>query len=148
MQNRAIGCFLGIHKYVLSLAAQGDMGWIPGTIRRKCDMIRLWYSLINMSDDRIIKKVFLWNKVQDPPWAAEIHAVVEEADFQYIYRNNLSCSIDKIRKKLLVRFNEKWINDLMLKLKLQTYVQIKHNYETELYVKTHLPRNQRSLIAH
>ena len=35
----------------------------------------------------------------------------------------------------------------MLKPKLQTYVQIKHNYETELYVKTNLPINQRSLIA-
>ena len=31
--------------------------------------------------------------------------------------------------------------------KLQTYVQIKHNYDTELYVETNLPRNQRSLIA-
>ena len=71
MQNRAIGCFLGIHKYVLSLAAQGDMGWIPGTIRRKCDMIRLWNRFINMSDDRINKKVFLWSEVQNSPWARD-----------------------------------------------------------------------------
>ena len=147
VQNRALRCFLGIHKYVPSLAAQVDMGWIPGIIRRKCDMIRLWNRFINMSDDRINKKVFLWSKVQNSPWAAEIHAVFEEADFQYIYRNNLSCSITKIRKKLFVGFNEKWLNDIMLKPKLRTYVQIKHNYETELYVKTNLARNQRSLIA-
>ena len=35
----------------------------------------------------------------------------------------------------------------MLKLKLRTHAQIKHNYETELNVKTNLPRNQRSFIA-
>ena len=52
-----------------------------------------------------------------------------------------------MRKKLLVGYNEKWLNDIMLKPKLRTYIQIKHNYETELYVKTNLPRNKRSLIA-
>ena len=76
VQNRAIRCFLGIHIYVPSLAL---LGWIPATIRRKVDMIRLWNRCVNMSDDRINKKVFLWSKVQNSPWAAEIHA--EEAEF-------------------------------------------------------------------
>ena len=55
------------------------MGWIPGTVTRKFDMIRLWNRFINMSNDRINYKVFLWSKVQNSPWAAEIHA--EEAEF-------------------------------------------------------------------
>ena len=71
VQNKAIRCFLGILKYVPSLAAQGDMGWIPGTVTRKFDMIRLWNRFINMSDDRINKKVFLWSKVQNSPWARD-----------------------------------------------------------------------------
>ena len=58
VQNRAIRCFLGIHKYFPSLAAQGDMGWIPGTIRRKCEMIRMWNRFNNMSDDSRINKSF------------------------------------------------------------------------------------------
>ena len=54
---------------------------------------------INMSDDRINKKVFLWSKVQNSPRAAEIHAVFEGADIKYIYINNLSSGINKINLK-------------------------------------------------
>ena len=45
-------------------------------------------------------------------------------------------------KKLLDGFNEKWLNDIMLKPKLWTYVQIKHNYETALYVKTFTKKSE------
>ena len=79
VQNRAIHCFLGIPKYVPSLAAQGDMGWIPGTIRRKCDMFRVWNRFVNIN--KINKKVFLWSKVQNSSWAAEINAVFEDVFF-------------------------------------------------------------------
>lgn len=51
VENRAICCFLGVHKFVPVLAAQGDMGWIPGSIQRKCEMVklwRLWNRLINL----------------------------------------------------------------------------------------------------
>jgi len=44
-------------------------------------------------------------------------------------------------------FEHKWLTGIMAKPKLRTYLQIKDVYETELYVKANLSRNQRSLVA-
>lgn len=147
IQNRAARCFLGVHKFAPILAVQGDLGWIPGSIRRKCEMIRMWNRLLNMSDNRVNKKVFLWSKLHKSPWVKEIHYIFGEADLQYIFSNNLTCSIDAIRKKLLDGFEIKWLNEILLKPKLRTYIQIKHNFGPESYVTVNLTRSQRSLIA-
>lgn len=58
IQNRAIRCFLGVHKFAPILAIQGDMGWVPVVVQRKCEMIRLWNRLIRMAEDRVNKRVF------------------------------------------------------------------------------------------
>ena len=88
IQNRAARCFLGVHKFAPILAVQGDLGWIPGTIRRKCEMIRMWNRLLNMSDNRVNKKVFLWSKLHKSPWVKEIHYIFGEADLQYEHRKS------------------------------------------------------------
>lgn len=56
IQNRAIRFFLGLHKFAPIPAIEGDMGWIPGCVQRKCEMIRLWSQLNKMAEDRINKK--------------------------------------------------------------------------------------------
>lgn len=48
MQHRAARCLLDIHKSAPSLAVQGDMGWIPGSISRKCEMFGLWSRLLDV----------------------------------------------------------------------------------------------------
>ena len=47
IENRAARCFLGVHKFAPILAVQGDMGWLPGSIRLK----------------------FIWSKLNGSPWA-------------------------------------------------------------------------------
>ena len=79
--------------------------------------------------------------LQNSQWAAAIHALFEEADLQYIFRNHVSCSVNKIWIKLLVGFNEKLLSNMLLKPKFQTPVQIKHNYETELCIKNKVNGN-------
>lgn len=106
VENRAIRCFLGVHKFVPVLVAQDDMGWVPGSIQRKCEMIRLWNLIIYMSDNRITKKIFLWSK-SNSPWAAELRTVFSEAQLQYVFHNNLPCNIKVIQTKLLSTFEEK-----------------------------------------
>lgn len=146
VENRAIRCFLGVNKFVPVLAAQGDMGWIPGSIQRKCEMVRLWNRLINLSDNRVTKKIFLWSKDKSP-WAAELRTVFADAQLQFVFHNNLRCSVNEIRTKLMSNFQDKWLNEIMTMPKLRTYIQLKDVFKTEFYVKTNLRRNQRSLIA-
>lgn len=46
VQNRAIRCFLGIHKNAPKLAFNGDMGQEPCAVRHMGDMVWLWNRLI------------------------------------------------------------------------------------------------------
>ena len=65
IQNRAACCFFffsGVNKFAPAVAVQGDLGWFPGSMRRKCEMIRPWNRLLNMSGNRINKKTCLWTK--------------------------------------------------------------------------------------
>ena len=52
-----------IHKSGPVLAVQGVIGWIPGLIRQKYDMIRLWNHLLNMSEDRVTKRGFSFEEI-------------------------------------------------------------------------------------
>lgn len=91
-----------------------------------------------MPDNRINKKMFLWNRVQNSSWAAELYAIFGEAKLQHVYRNNSPCSVNTIRKKLLSRFEYQWSNNVLVKPKLRAYIQIKHYYGTEFYAKANL----------
>ena len=146
VENRAVRCFLGVHKFVPVLAALGDMGWVPGSVQRKCEMVRLWNRLVNLPENRVTKKVFLWSKSKSP-WAVELQTVFADVQLQYVFCNYLPCSVNNIRSNLMSNFKHKWLIGIMAKPKLRTYFQIKDVYETELYVKANLTRNQRSLVA-
>ena len=58
----------------------------------------------------------------------------------YIYRNNLCCNVNFIKNKLLLKFEEKWFENVLLKPKLRTYMHIKQNFGAELYVTSRLSR--------
>jgi hypothetical protein len=62
VQNRAIRFYLGVHRFASNLAINGDMGWVTCEVRQKVEMLRLWNRLINVSDTRIVKKIFNWDK--------------------------------------------------------------------------------------
>lgn len=36
----------------------------------------------------------------------------EEVDMPYIYRNNLCCTVNSLKKKLLFKFEEKWFENV------------------------------------
>ena len=59
--NRYIRAYLGVHNKTSNLAIRGEVGWVEPDIRRKLGMIRLWARLISMDDNRLTKRVFLWD---------------------------------------------------------------------------------------
>lgn len=62
VQDRAIRYFLGVHRMTPLLAVRGECGWTTSSVRHKTNMVRLWNRLLAMDDDRITKKVFLWDR--------------------------------------------------------------------------------------
>ena len=59
-------------------------------------------------------------KWYNSPWVTEVHVVFEEAELQqaYMCRNNSSCSMNIIRRKLIARYEENWPKDISLNPKL------------------------------
>ena len=80
-----------------------------------------------MAEDRINKKVFMWSKLYSSPWAKELHSIFEEVDMLYIYKNNLCCNVNFIKNKLLLKFEEKWFENVV-KAKIKNI----YAYQTEL----------------
>ena len=75
VQNRAIRYYLGVHRFTLILALSGDMGWTISVHRRWLNIIRLWNRLVDMDDDRLTKKVFVYgfNKNTNSTWCSEVN---------------------------------------------------------------------------
>jgi hypothetical protein len=61
VQNRAIQVYLGVHGFAANVATMGDMGWTTSRVRRKVAMVHYWNRLVEMSDERLTKQVFLWD---------------------------------------------------------------------------------------
>lgn len=40
VQNRALRCFLGVHKYAAKVAVEGDAGWDPCILKQRCERCR------------------------------------------------------------------------------------------------------------
>ena len=60
----------------------------------------------------------------------------------------MCCNVTSNKIKLLLKFKEKWFENILSKPKLNTlYVHIEQNFGPELYVTSRLCRSQRSLVA-
>ena len=61
VQHRAARYFLNVDKYAPNAAVNGDIGWQQMICMVKKKVVQLWSRLINMSRDRINRKVFVWS---------------------------------------------------------------------------------------
>jgi hypothetical protein len=88
--------YLGTHKLTPTLGMFGDLGWYPLVMYRKIEGIRLWNRLIEMSDNRLTKKMFLWDLNQcRNNWSAEIKKVFVDLDIEeYFTEMNVCCVKD------------------------------------------------------
>ncbi len=64
IQNRASRFFIGVHRFAPIAGYVGDMGWMSNRGRWKINITRLWNRLVGMDADRLLKKVFLWDREQ------------------------------------------------------------------------------------
>ena len=79
-------------------------------------------------------------------WSSELKVIFQNADV-----NNFSprsvCNLHTIKMKLCTTDAVKWQDDISQKPKLRTYIKFKSSLETEPYVKSYIPKSQRSTFA-
>ena len=72
--------FLGVHRFTPILAINGDMG-LPLTLHRRwTNMLRLWNRLVSMENNRLTKKIFLYdlNRNASNSWCSEIKVILDK----------------------------------------------------------------------
>ena len=116
-------------------------------------MVRMWDRLVNMDDNRLTKRVFLWDYNQPYDWCSDMKQIFSNIGLINLHE---TISVDGFSTRSLLRFAEtkfktdqvnQWNIDILNQPKLRTYVQIKDEYKCEHYVSMNLSRSLRSYIA-
>ena len=71
------------------------------------------------------------------------HKVDMDSCYEYV---NL-CNIELLKTKIMEYCENDWTGKITSLPKLRTYITIKHKYETELYVKMNIKKQERSVMA-
>lgn len=159
---RAMRSFLGVGKTSPLSALEGDMGWEPIHVRQHAEIIKLWFKLCGLRDNRLLKRIFLWdydlanNKNLDN-WCRNVKDILDSFGFVDLYNDiDLCCAFSRsevndivkfIRTCLMDTYVEKWSKTVQETPKLRTYKTFKTIFQVEDYVKQNLSRQDRSIIA-
>ena len=124
------------------------MGWLGCKERRFISMIRYWNRLIRISNNRLTKKIFLYDyNIKHNNWNSEIENMLESVNLLNIFQTKIMCDISLFQFKIRENLYNIWYDEIHKMPKLRTYVLFKHEYKTEEYLKMYLPRSHRSLLA-
>ena len=109
--------------------------------------MRVWNRLVSLPAERLTRKIFMWDRVNNHPWSREVAVILTDSDFNMSFRNNLQCNLISVKEKMFMNYTEAWKEDIWRKPKLRHYILFKYNFGTEPYVHLNLKRRQRSLCA-
>ena len=147
IQNRAMRCFLGVHKYPPLFALQGEMAFIPTTTSRKLEILRLWNRILRLPNERLPKKLFHIMYQNNSKWCLSLKSILTEINKPELYTSKACAMIWRSRGQFQINNNLKFLEDISTKPKLRTYCKIKNSYQTEPYIVKCFSRNKRSVFA-
>jgi hypothetical protein len=150
VQNRAIRFFLGIHRFAPNLAVNGDAGWVSCTTRRRTEMLRFWNRIVDMSDSRLTKKVFMWDyskRTNKGNWNSDVYKLFSKIDKVDIYRGLTKVDIQVAKGLLIEQDKLQWYDNMQSVSKLNFYKLFKNDFCPESYIFKIHNRAHRSVFA-
>ena len=148
VHQRAARYYLGVHPKTPKLALTGDMGWSSAKLLRYTKMAKYWNRLINMNDNRLTKKLFLYDKSQcNNNWASDFKSLCNSVGMGDKFNTLIEINVNTFTSNIKANYDMKWKSDILTKPKLRTYIKFKNEYNVEGYVKYCNSRRKRSLLA-
>ncbi len=152
VHNRAIRFFVGVHRLCPIPGFIGDMAWIDNLSRWKLGRVRLWNRLINTSDDRLVKKIFLWDKemhnnTNKSNFMSHLKQLCSDCELIAHYDNNSQIDVSYVKQCLFKKLSDKWSASCENMNKLDVYKQIKTSFRTEKFLSLNIDRYEKSLLA-
>lgn len=148
IQNRAQRFFLGVHRFAPNLAVNGDFGWMSCVLRRHVEIVRLWNRLVDMNENRLTFRIFIWDKENcKKNWSGEVKHLLIKCNCETNFNSMSKVNINYVRNIMFEIEKTKWNNDLNCISKLRTYCTFKNTFETEPYLSNVFDRHHRSALA-
>ena len=128
------------------------MGWISNRGRWKINILRFWNRLVGMDNDRMLKRVFLWEREQHrvsnkSNFNAQAKQLIIDLGKRDSYNNMELLDLEFVKKTVFDKENIHWANSVLGKPKLDFLSRIKPNHCVEPYIKMNLDRYERSLLS-
>ena len=154
VHNRAIRAFLGLNKHAAVPGMRAEIGWMEPRARSQVKMIRMYHRLINMPDNRLTKKVFLWDRSMseegNSTWSNEVKSILTRNNLNDIFNINifdLKSTIDTLKKSLHHKDLTKLKNLCVALPKLRTYNLVTGSDSPKAYLLKPLTFMQKRSLA-
>ena len=136
---RAARAFLGAPKNAVKMAILSEIDWLLPKNRNRIRMIRHLHRMLRMTNDRLTKKVLMWDKMLNntgvvSSWYSEVKQVLNDCNFQYIYETDSIFPLKQTIHAITNTLKTKQINEIKAECltvpKLRTYILFK-DFETQ-----------------
>ena len=156
IQLRAVRAFLGVPKNAPNAGVLSEVNWLLPKYRTQLAMVRHYHRLLNMEDNRLTKKIFIWDKELNKSklvssWFNEVRIIFTECNLELLFNMgvnfDINFTINYVKLKCLEKQCSSLSEQCMELPKLRTFIQFKDFNHEPLYVKKHLTFYHRRLLA-
>ena len=156
LHARAIRAFLGLPKNSCNVGVLSEVDWLLPEYRTRIRMIRQYSRILSMSDSRLTKKVFFWDKSCNDTglvssWTNEIRNIFYSCGLNSIFDNNLPFSIrrtvDTIKGKFMADQADFLKGECEQQTKLRTFIKFKEFQSIPAYVTKPLSFIQKKYLS-
>ncbi len=145
---RACRFYSGVHRLSPIPGIQGDFGWLDCKSRWVIESARLFNRFIKMDNERLNKKMFLYDKSIDAEnWNASFKRALTDLDLENYWQSNTQIPMDQLENKIREKMTRDWRHRCSTKDKLRTYRTFKQDMCTASHLNCNLPKYERSLIS-
>ena len=105
IQLRAARCFLGVPKHATSAGVLAEISWPEPVYRAQIRMIREFFRLTKMENNRLTKQIYLWDKsfsevLNIQTWSSEVRDVLLTHNLGHIFEPQVSFCPDSVIENL------------------------------------------------
>ena len=138
VQLKGARAFLGVPKQTPIPGILADLNWLEPRSRTQLKMVRHFHRMVNLEDNRLTKKIFLWDKQLNDEgrvntWASEVKDILTRNNIPNLYNQDIFCvknAISDLRKSLLEKDQRNWQSLCQNLPKLRTFIKFK-NFSNE-----------------
>ena len=121
IQERTQRFYCGLPRTAPLAAMTGDMGWVPGLVRRDVKTIQLYNTLVRIDRNRLLYKAFESDINVGGEWSNNVMKILNCIEMGSDFESRIPVNLDHARTKLMGQYKQQWKLEVSKKVKLENY---------------------------